>query len=171
LHSNNAHAAISLLAMCGPGRHIITKGFPALIRGEPTMDSLISLGVLSSASLSSMASVFPSLGWQTHWHEPIMLIALVSVGRALEERAQLQASSDLSGLASAVPQQARVIVQQPSSSIAQSSADQESMMNKRRKGEHVENSPFLRGRRLSSARNKILCKCERGRRTHCLLTM
>ena len=145
LHSNNAHAAISLLAMCGPGRHIITKGFPALIRGEPTMDSLISLGVLSSASLSSMASVFPSLGWQTHWHEPIMLIALVSVGRALEERAQLQASSDLSGLASAVPQQARVIVQQPSSSIAQSSADQESMMKKRRKGEHVENSSFPQG--------------------------
>ena len=37
-------------------------------------------------------------GWRTFFEEPAMLLGVVLVGRALEERAKLQASADMAAL-------------------------------------------------------------------------
>lgn len=45
-----------------------------------------------------MAAAVPSLGWRTFFEEPAMLLGFVLVGRALEERAKLRATSDMAAL-------------------------------------------------------------------------
>ncbi|KAK9166602.1 hypothetical protein Scep_001793 [Stephania cephalantha] len=49
-------------------------------------------------------------GWRAFFDEPIMLIAFVLLGRNLEQRAKLKATSDMTGLLSILPSKARLIV-------------------------------------------------------------
>lgn len=49
-------------------------------------------------------------GWKTFFEEPIMLIAFVLLGRNLELRAKLKATSDLTGLLSIIPSKARLLL-------------------------------------------------------------
>ena len=62
------------------------------------MNTLVGLGATASFGISCIAAALPALGWRTFFEEPAMLLGVVLVGRALEERAQLQASSDLAAL-------------------------------------------------------------------------
>ena len=62
------------------------------------MNSLVALGACSSFAVSCAAAALPSLGWHTFFEEPAMLLGVVLVGRALEERAKLQASSDMTAM-------------------------------------------------------------------------
>ena len=62
------------------------------------MNTLVGLGATASFGISCIAAALPTLGWRTFFEEPAMLLGVVLVGRALEERAQLQASSDLAAL-------------------------------------------------------------------------
>ena len=62
------------------------------------MNSLVSLGALASFSVSCLAAAVPALHWQTYFEEPAMLLGFVLVGRALEERAKLRASADMTAL-------------------------------------------------------------------------
>lgn len=49
-------------------------------------------------------------GWRTFFEEPIMLIAFVLLGRNLEQRAKIKATSDMTGLLSVLPSKARLLV-------------------------------------------------------------
>lgn len=49
-------------------------------------------------------------GWKTFFEEPIMLIAFVLLGRNLEQRAKIKASSDMTELLSILPAKARLLV-------------------------------------------------------------
>lgn len=49
-------------------------------------------------------------GWKTFFEEPVMLIAFVLLGRNLEQRAKIKATSDMTGLLSVLPSKARLIV-------------------------------------------------------------
>ena len=62
------------------------------------MNSLVALGASASFAVSLVAAAVPSLGWPTFFEEPAMLLGCVLLGRALEERAKLAASSDLAAL-------------------------------------------------------------------------
>ena len=62
------------------------------------MNSLVCLGASASFAVSMVAAGIPSLGWPTFFEEPAMLLGCVLLGRALEERAKLAASSDLAAL-------------------------------------------------------------------------
>ena len=62
------------------------------------MDSLVSLGACASFAVSAAAVAVPSLQWPTFFEEPAMLLGCVLLGRALEERAKLAATSDLAAL-------------------------------------------------------------------------
>jgi Cu+-exporting ATPase len=48
--------------------------------------------------------------WQTFFEEPVMLLAFVLLGRAVEERAKLQATSDMTALLNLLPPKARLLV-------------------------------------------------------------
>ena len=41
------------------------------------MNTLVSLGTISSFSMSTAAIVLPGLGWPTFFEEPVMLLAFV----------------------------------------------------------------------------------------------
>jgi Cu2+-exporting ATPase len=49
-------------------------------------------------------------GWKTFFEEPVMLIAFVLLGKNLEQRAKLKATSDMTGLLSILPSKARLMV-------------------------------------------------------------
>ncbi|XP_057748833.1 copper-transporting ATPase PAA1, chloroplastic-like isoform X2 [Arachis stenosperma] len=49
-------------------------------------------------------------GWKAFFEEPIMLIAFVLLGRNLEQRAKIKATSDMTGLLSLLPSKARLLV-------------------------------------------------------------
>ena len=109
LHSNPVHITLSLFAMAGPGRQILIDGWQSLRRGGPNMNTLVSLGAMASFSMSTAAMMLPGLGWPTFFEEPVMLLAFVLLGRAVEERAKLQATSDMSALLNLVPETARLV--------------------------------------------------------------
>lgn len=49
-------------------------------------------------------------GWKAFFEEPIMLIAFVLLGRNLELRAKIKATSDMTGLLRILPSKARLLV-------------------------------------------------------------
>ncbi|KAL7205997.1 hypothetical protein ACSBR2_018831 [Camellia fascicularis] len=109
-HSTGFHLSLSLFTLLGPGRQLIVDGLKSLIRGTPNMNTLVGLGALSSFGVSSLAALIPKLGWKSFFEEPIMLIAFVLLGRNLEQRAKIKATSDLTGLLSILPSKARLVV-------------------------------------------------------------
>lgn len=50
------------------------------------------------SQVSCVAAALPGLGWRTFFEEPAMLLGVVLLGRTLERRAKLQASSDMTAL-------------------------------------------------------------------------
>ncbi|CAI5462728.1 unnamed protein product [Closterium sp. Yama58-4] len=114
LHSTPVHALLSLTALLGPGRKLLQDGWSSLRRGAPNMNTLVSLGAVSSFAVSAVAAAVPKLGWPAFFEEPLMLLAFVLLGKVLEERAKIKATSDMAALLSLLPPQARRII--PSSS-------------------------------------------------------
>ncbi|CAL5219715.1 g1607 [Coccomyxa viridis] len=105
------HGAMSAAALLGPGRSILVSGFRSAARGAPDMNSLVSLGAVAAFSVSCVAAAMPQLAWRTFFEEPAMLLGVVLMGRTLEQRAKLQASSDMVALRGLLPAQVRLAVQ------------------------------------------------------------
>jgi Cu+-exporting ATPase len=110
LGSTPVNATLSALALLGPGRQIVAEGFSALARGAPDMNSLVGLGATAAFTISAVAAALPKLGWRTFFEEPAMLLGVVLIGRALEERAKLRASADMAALSGLLPPKARLIL-------------------------------------------------------------
>ncbi|XP_027347614.1 copper-transporting ATPase PAA1, chloroplastic [Abrus precatorius] len=109
-HSVGFHLSLSLFTLLGPGRQLIIDGLKSLLKRAPNMNTLVGLGALSSFTVSSFATLLPNLGWKAFFEEPIMLIAFVLLGRNLEQRAKIKATSDMTGLLSLLPSKARLLV-------------------------------------------------------------
>ncbi|KAJ0009936.1 hypothetical protein Pint_33284 [Pistacia integerrima] len=109
-HSTGFHLSLCLFTLLGPGRKLILDGVKSLFKGAPNMNTLVGLGALSSFTVSSLAALIPKLGWKAFFEEPIMLIAFVLLGRNLEQRAKIKATSDMTGLLSILPSKARLLV-------------------------------------------------------------
>ncbi|KAL2490987.1 Copper-transporting ATPase PAA1 [Abeliophyllum distichum] len=110
MHSTGFHLSLCLFTLLGPGRQLLVDGLKSLVRGAPNMNTLVGLGALSSFAVSSLAAFIPKLGWKTFFEEPVMLIAFVLLGRNLEQRAKIRATSDMTGLLSLLPAKARLMV-------------------------------------------------------------
>ncbi|KAJ3676907.1 hypothetical protein LUZ60_002631 [Juncus effusus] len=110
LHSTKFHLSLSLFTFAIPGRKLIVDGIRCLVRGNPNMNTLVGLGALSSFAVSTVAALMPKLGWKTFFEEPIMLIAFVLLGKNLELRAKLKATSDMTGLLNILPKKARLVM-------------------------------------------------------------
>ena len=92
------HGGMSAAALLGPGRAILAAGWRSAVQGAPDMNSLVSLGAVAAFGVSCVAAAMPQLAWRTFFEEPAMLLGVVLLGRTLEQRAKLQASSDMAGL-------------------------------------------------------------------------
>lgn len=103
------HWALATLALVIPGREILLNGWQGLWHRQPNMNSLIGIGTVSAYLASCVALVFPDLGWECFFDEPVMLLGFIFLGRVLESRARNKASEALSGLLSLRPPWARII--------------------------------------------------------------
>ncbi len=105
------HAALATFALLGPGKSIIKAGLKSAIMLTPTMDTLVSLGVLSAYIASIIALVWPTVGWPCFFNEPVMLLGFVLLGRFLEERARTNTGTALKELAKLQPETANLILE------------------------------------------------------------
>ena len=105
------HAAIATFALFGPGRSILKAGLKSAMLFTPTMDTLVSLGVLSAYTASIIALIWPKVGWPCFFNEPVMLLGFVLLGRFLEERARVKTGTALKELAKLQPETATLILE------------------------------------------------------------
>ena len=103
------HGTLATLTLIFPARQIIIEGFAGVKRGSPNMNTLVSLGALSAYITSLVALLFPSLGWECFFDEPVMLLSFILLGRTLEQRARFQAAGSLRSLIALQPTLARLI--------------------------------------------------------------
>ncbi len=103
------HGILATLVLIFPARKILIEGFQGIRRRSPNMNTLVSLGALSAYTTSLVALIFPSLGWECFFDEPVMLLSFILIGRTLEQRARFQAASSLRSLIALQPAQARLI--------------------------------------------------------------
>ena len=105
------HAALATFALLGPGRSILKAGIKSAVIFAPTMDTLVSLGVLSAYGASIVALAWPTVGWPCFFNEPVMLLGFVLLGRFLEERARVKTGTALKELAKLQPETANLILE------------------------------------------------------------
>lgn len=81
----------------GPGLRFYLKGWPALLRGAPDMNSLVMLGTTAAWGYSVAATftpdLFPGNTGNTYFEASAVIITLVSLGRYLESIARGRTSS------------------------------------------------------------------------------
>lgn len=95
------------------GRSFFTNGMKALTKGHPTMDTLVMLGTGSALVYSIVMTCFiPTDAHAVHslyFESAAVVVALVLLGKYLEESSKNRAKSAISNLASLVPQDAVII--------------------------------------------------------------
>jgi len=106
-------AFLTTLILAGPGRTFFIKGFPALWRLGPDMNSLVALGA-SSAWLYSMVTTFlpewlPEGARHVYFEAAAVIVTLILLGRVLELRARGKTGSAIKHLVGLQPRQARVL--------------------------------------------------------------
>ncbi|KAL3361028.1 hypothetical protein AABB24_014110 [Solanum stoloniferum] len=121
LHNSYVKAGLAVGALLGPGRDLLFDGLWAFTKGSPNMNSLVGFGSIAAFAISSVSLLNPELQWEaSFFDEPVMLLGFVLLGRSLEERARLKASSDMNELLSLISTQSRLVI---TSSSSDSSTD------------------------------------------------
>lgn len=103
------HCGLATLALLFPGRGMLIDGWRGLRRNAPNMNTLVSLGTLTAYITSLIALLFPQLGWECFFDEPVMLVGFILLGRTLEQQARHRAASAFQSLLALQPQVARLI--------------------------------------------------------------
>jgi Cu2+-exporting ATPase len=103
------HCGLATLALLGPGRTMAIDGWRGLRRNAPNMNTLVSLGTITAYSTSVLALLFPNLGWECFFDEPVMLVGFILLGRTLEQQARNRAASAFQSLLALQPTVARLI--------------------------------------------------------------
>ncbi|XP_038695997.1 copper-transporting ATPase PAA2, chloroplastic [Tripterygium wilfordii] len=121
LHNSYVKGGLALVALFGPGRDLLFDGIKAFKKGSPNMNSLVGFGSVAAFIISVVSLLNPGLDWDaSFFDEPVMLLGFVLLGRSLEERARIRASSDMNELLSLVSTLSRLVI---TSSESESSAD------------------------------------------------
>ncbi|ANM69873.1 P-type ATPase of Arabidopsis 2 [Arabidopsis thaliana] len=111
LHNSYVKGGLAVGALLGPGRELLFDGIKAFGKRSPNMNSLVGLGSMAAFSISLISLVNPELEWDaSFFDEPVMLLGFVLLGRSLEERAKLQASTDMNELLSLISTQSRLVI-------------------------------------------------------------
>ncbi len=83
---------LTTIVLFGPGLRFYTKGYPALFKGAPDMNSLVALGT-SAAYIFSLVSTFtpwvlPAGTVNVYYEAAAVIVVLILLGRFLEARAK-----------------------------------------------------------------------------------
>ena len=103
------HGGLATIALLGPGRFILVEGWQGLRRNAPNMNTLVGLGTVSAYTTSLVALLFPALGWECFFDEPVMLVGFILLGRALEQQARSRAAAAFHSLLALQPKTARLV--------------------------------------------------------------
>lgn len=116
LSDERALLAVLELILCIPviyaGRRFYIRGFPALLAGIPSMDSLVALGTAASflyALWNTAIVLFGGSAGGLTYESAAMIITLVSVGKYLEARSKIKTDSAVRALMRLQPETATVI--------------------------------------------------------------
>lgn len=104
---------LSSIVLFWPGRRFFRMGWAAVRHGAADMNSLVALGSASAWAASTLALFFPSLfpsGSDFRYFESAaVIVTLVLVGKALEERALARAGGAIRSLLELAPETTRVM--------------------------------------------------------------
>jgi Cu+-exporting ATPase len=104
--------ALATLVLFGPGLRFFRKGVPALLRGAPDMNSLVSLGTAAAYGYSVVATFFPDVlpagTANVYFEAAVVIVTLILLGRTLEARAKGRTSQAIKRLVGLQAKTARV---------------------------------------------------------------
>ncbi|NMG05414.1 heavy metal translocating P-type ATPase [Brasilonema sp. UFV-L1] len=109
LHNIWLHCGLATVALLFPGRPILVDGWVGLRHNAPNMNTLVGLGTLTAYTTSLVALIFPQLGWECFFDEPVMMLGFILLGRTLEKQARSRAAAAFKELLALGPQVARLI--------------------------------------------------------------
>ena len=93
---------LTTLVLVIPGRHFYTKGFPALFRLAPDMNSLVAVGTAAAYGYSLVATFTPGLlpagTVNVYYEAAAVIVTLILLGRFLEAQAKGRTSQAISRL-------------------------------------------------------------------------
>ncbi|MBD8529578.1 MULTISPECIES: heavy metal translocating P-type ATPase [unclassified Massilia] len=93
---------LTTLVLLIPGRRFYTKGFPALLRLAPDMNSLVAVGTLAAYGYSVVATFAPRLlpagTVNVYYEAAAVIVALILLGRFLEVQAKGRTSQAIQRL-------------------------------------------------------------------------
>ncbi len=104
---------ITLAVMIVAGGHFYRSAWRSLKTGSATMDTLVALGTgaawLYSIGIVLWPDVFPMMARHLYFEASAMIIGLINLGHALEQRARQRSSQALERLLDLTPPTARVV--------------------------------------------------------------
>lgn len=105
--------ALTTAVLLGPGRRFYIKGFPALARLAPDMNSLVAVGTSAAFGYSLVATFAPGLlpagTVNVYFEAAAVIVTLILLGRYLEARAKGRTSEAIKRLVGLQAKTARVI--------------------------------------------------------------
>ena len=103
---------LTTLVLIGPGRRFYAKGFPALFRGAPDMNSLVAIGTAAAWGFSVVATFLPGLlpesSRAVYYEAAAVIVVLILLGRFIEARAKGRTGAAIARLVGLRPRTARV---------------------------------------------------------------
>ncbi|MDT3251732.1 copper-exporting P-type ATPase CopA [Serratia sp. root2] len=113
---------ITLAVMVFAGGHFYRNAWRALLNGSATMDTLVALGTgaawLYSISVNLWPDFFPMEARHLYYEASAMIIGLINLGHALEQRARQRSSQALERLLDLTPPTARLVTDDGEKTIA-----------------------------------------------------
>jgi Cu+-exporting ATPase len=105
--------ALTTAVLLGPGRFFYLKGFPALLKGAPDMNSLVAVGTGAAYVYSVVATflpaVLPASVRAVYFEAAAVIVVLILVGRYLEARAKGRTGAAIQKLLGLQARTARVL--------------------------------------------------------------
>jgi len=103
---------LATLVLFGPGLRFFRKGIPALLRGAPDMNSLVSVGTAAAYGYSVVATFIPEVlpkgTANVYFEAAAVIVTLILLGRSLEARAKGRTSQAIKRLVGLQAKTARV---------------------------------------------------------------
>jgi heavy metal translocating P-type ATPase len=104
---------LTTLVLIGPGRRFYAKGYPALARLAPDMNSLVAVGTTAAYGYSVVATFLPTLlpagTVNVYYEAAAVIVTLILLGRLLEARAKGRTSQAIRRLVGLQARSARVL--------------------------------------------------------------
>lgn len=112
---------VTLLVMVATGGHFYRSAWRSLLNRSATMDTLVALGTAAawiySFSVVVWPAFFPLQARHLYFEASVMILGLINLGHALEQRARQRSSRALEHLLDLTPEQARVVTEQGETSM------------------------------------------------------